>query len=175
MKPDSFRTAYAERADAFQKGFGHKAESRSDALFTKYCDEITERLSVEQACLDQMFAHFDEVGFGAIFSSERNKQWALILPDASQPGKFRYQLFGIHGWISHYTCNTIDEVIFEACEAGCCIPAPASTLDDLATTKDWLWGTERLDVITRLNRGFITSKEAHECFIALEEKYSAAA
>ncbi|WGK63423.1 hypothetical protein QAO71_17935 (plasmid) [Halopseudomonas sp. SMJS2] len=177
MKPTAFRTAYAERADAFQEGFASKAAAKADVDFVEYCDEIITRLREKQACLDQMFKHFEEVGFGAIFGNESNthKQWVLILPDASHPGKFRYQMFGIHGWNSHFTCNTPEEVIFEACEAGCCIPAETSILDTLATTKDWQWGMERLDVITRMNNGQLSHEAAHERFMSLEAKYRAAA
>lgn len=165
MKPTNFRTAYAERADAFQEGFASK---KLDVDFTKYCDEILTGLRNEQTSLDQMFSHFDEVGLGAVYAHKMNKQWALILPDASHPGKYRYQLFGIHGWISHFTCETIEEVIYEACEVGCFIPTDASILDSLAATKDWQWGMERLDVITRQ----LSHEAAHACFMSLEAKYS---
>ncbi|MAG68530.1 MAG: hypothetical protein CMK74_22065 [Pseudomonadales bacterium] len=172
MKPTSFRSAYAERADAFEKGFARKAAEKANVDFVRYCDEIIADLRNEQRCLDLMFRHFDKVGLGAVFGHKSSKQWALILQDASHPGQFRYQLFGIHGWITHFTCTTPEEVIYEACEAGCCFPVDAAILDALATTRDWRWGMERLDVITRMNNGQLSHEAAHECFMSLEAKYS---
>jgi hypothetical protein len=55
------------------------------------------------------------------------------------------------------------------------MPADTSTLDDLASTNTWHWGMERLDVITRMNRGEINHQTAHELFMSLEAKYSLAA
>lgn len=172
MADKNFRTAFKDQATRFMEGFATK---RDDPEFEAYCIGIRDETLARQAKLDIMFKHFDETGLGCTFSSAKGDRFAVILPDASVPGKFRYQQFAMFGWINHHTCSTLDEVVFEAYEAGMHLPAPQDTLDKMASTLEWAKGTERLELITKVNRGQLTWEASLVLSDELDKKYAAKA
>ncbi len=171
-KTNNFRTRFKDQAEHFMANFATLARHEGDGEFAQYCLDTRDEILERQKKLDLMFAHFDQFGIGCIFASAQNDRWSLILPDASVPGKFRYQQFASYGWVSHYTCETLDEVIFESYEAGMYVPAPADTLNRLSATREWAEGIERLDIITRHNRREIDWKSACELMDQVREKYA---
>lgn len=173
MTAKNFRTTFKDQAARFMEGFATRREG--DDAFDAYCIGIRDEQLARQANLDAMFQHLDKTGLGCLFTSEKGDRFALVLPDASVPGKFRYQQFASFGWINHHTCETLDEVIFESYEAGMRMPAPQDTLDKMASTLEWAKGTERLDLITQVNQGKLDWKTANELCDKLDEKYAAMA
>lgn len=171
-KTKNFRKIFAEQAIHFAECFGKSSKHADEPDFKNYVQETVDEINENQKKLDVMFAHFDEHGFGCIFGSAKADRWALILPDASEPGKFRYQQFATFGWVSHYTCDTVDEVLYESFTSGMYVPAPADTLDRLSATREWAQGIEQLDIITRHNRREIDWKTACELMDKLKEKYA---
>lgn len=173
MTAKNFRTTFKDQAGRFMEGFATKR--KNDPEFDAYCIGIRDEQLARQAKLDIMYEHFDKTGLGCTFASEKGDRFALILPDASVPGKFRYQQFASFGWINHYTCDTLDEVVFEAYEAGMRVPAPQETLDKMASTLEWAKGTERLELITKVNRGQLTWEASLVLSDELDAKYAAMA
>ena len=173
MTSKNFRTRFLDHANNFMTGFATRR--KGDPEFDAYCAEIRDEQLARQARLDAKFLHFDETGLGTVFGNEKGDRFALIVPDASVPGKFRYQQFATFGWINHHTCDTLDEVVFECYEAGMRLPAPQDTLDTMAKTLEWAKGTEKLFLITQVNQGKLDWKTANELSDKLDEKYAAMA
>ena len=67
---------------------------------------------------------------------------ALILPDASNPGKYRYSAYDEHGFYTHATHDTADKALDEAIKEGFTEHAPGS-LDRLSQTDTWAQGMQR--------------------------------
>jgi hypothetical protein len=154
---------------------GFATKRKGDDHFDAYCIEIRDEQLARQGNLDIMYQHFDKTGLGCTFANEKGDRFALILPDASVPGKFRYQQFASFGWINHWTCDTLDEVVFETYEAGMRLPAPQDTLDKMASTLQWAKGIEQLELITKVNRGELTWEASLALSEKLDEKYAAMA
>lgn len=69
---------------------------------------------------------------------------ALILPDATQPGKYRYSAYDEGGFYTHSTHDTADKALDEAIKEGFTEHAPGS-LDRLSQTEAWAQGMARAD------------------------------
>lgn len=67
---------------------------------------------------------------------------ALILPDATQPGKYRYSAYDEGGFYTHSTHDTADKALDEAIKEGFTEHAPGS-LDRLSQTEAWSQGMAR--------------------------------
>lgn len=173
MSAKDFRNTFKLQAESFMENFGKNQDHKDDEHFIKYCLDMKAEILGRQSQLDLMFAHFDDVGMGVTFANDKNDRFAFILPDASCPGKFRYQDFAAFGWLSHFTCETLDEVIYEAFNAGYRTPAAADTLDRLSATLVWARGQERCAIIQLLNTGKLSSAEAYRLSDELDAKYVA--
>lgn len=55
---------------------------------------------------------------GMTLSNEDRSQWALLIRDASHPGKYRYQLFDASGFCSHFTSDTLEDALKDAFKSG---------------------------------------------------------
>ncbi|WP_409286946.1 hypothetical protein [Pseudomonas guariconensis] len=122
--------------------------------------------------LQALYAELDTLGPGMIVQNGSGDSWALILPDASEPGRFRYSVFRNIGWMSHYTTDTLDEAVLEAYRAGFTRLAPRDTLDKLSTTSEWKKGCERLVYIDAHNRGALSYSEMIAEFEKIEAKFN---
>ena len=81
----------------------------------------------------------------------RNKgDHAVVIPDASHPGKFRYSEYDAHGFRGHKTFDTEAEAHEAAADAGYRSPAPGS-LGELASTQKWAEGTRHAKVMQLVN------------------------
>src|SRR5690606_25265134 len=117
------------------------------------------------------YAELDEIGVGMIVATESGDSWALVLPDASHPGSYRYSAFRSIGWICHQTYPTLDEVVYRAFEAGYRVVAPRDTLEKLSRTAEWLKGCARLEFIEKMNAGEISFTQMLAEFEKIEASY----
>lgn len=76
-------------------------------------------------------AKFKEFGDGFELRHENGRQWAVLMPDATNEGKYRYQVFGESGLKAHYTYNNREEALRGAVQAGFVEP-DAGAMDRLA-------------------------------------------
>ena len=83
-------------------------------------------------------------------NAERD-QWAFILPDASEPGKFRSQRFDARGFFSHSTQDTEQQVLDELVADGFTEHAPGA-LDRLSSTPQWTAGMEATAAVQKFNQ-----------------------
>lgn len=79
------------------------------------------------------------VGIEAREAREGSHRHALLLPDASHPGKFRYQSYDRRGFYSHSTHDTPEEALEEMVKNGVTIPAHGA-IDEMAQTRTWQRG-----------------------------------
>jgi hypothetical protein len=71
--------------------------------------------------------------------SKTGWHWAVILRDASEPGRWRAQYFDDAGFSGHVTKDTPDAVLEDLVRYGYHTPAPG-VLDRLSVTPKWAQG-----------------------------------
>ncbi|ELK3536500.1 hypothetical protein ACQ1XD_005900 [Pseudomonas aeruginosa] len=100
------RNRFIEQARAVRQTFGDGEDLHADqaGLSPSVRQMLRESMERHEA-LTALYNELDRVGVGLILKHWSGNQWALVLPDASEPGKFRYQAFSLHGWITHHTCT----------------------------------------------------------------------
>ena len=86
--------------------------------------------------LESAFAHFDKHGDGLELSHKDGRRHVIFLPDASNPGKYRYQMFDERGMMSHSTHDSPEEAVADAASSGYTEHNPG-VLDRLASTETW--------------------------------------
>lgn len=86
--------------------------------------------------LETAFAHFDKHGDGLELSHKDGRRHVIFLPDASNPGKYRYQMFDARGMMSHSTHDSPEEAVADAASSGYTVHNPG-VLDKLASTEEW--------------------------------------
>lgn len=89
---------------------------------------------------------------GVQMSNKQKTQFIVFLPDDSEPGRFRYSCFDIHGFYSHLTFDTYEDALKGAFIAGFTEPA-TNVLEDFSTTELWQAGSKRTALIMALNLG----------------------
>lgn len=133
---------------------------------------LIREIEARHEALQVVYAELDEFGPGMIVQNGSGDSWALILPDASEPGRFRYSSFRNIGWTSHYTTDTIDLAVLEAFKSGFTQVAPRDTLEKISGTLEWKKGSERLVHIEAHQRGSLKWSEMIEKFEQIEAKYA---
>lgn len=169
---DNPRHHFLEQAELMKGFFGG---SPKDADQDAYVHETVQEAMGRHEAITAIYEEFDKTGFGLTLTNSHGDSWAVLFPDASEPGRFRYQTFRACGWTSHYTMDTADECILDAFDCGFRVLADNQTLDRLASTPEWAKGIEQLNVITLQNTGRITPLEAHKQLTEIAERYSHAA
>lgn len=86
--------------------------------------------------LEAAFGHFDKHGDGLELSHKDGRRHVIFLPDASNPGKYRYQMFDARGMMSHSTHDSPEEAVADAASSGYTVHNPG-VLDKLASTEEW--------------------------------------
>jgi len=159
---ENYRNAIIDRLDAVSELMGPD-------------HSLIREIQARHGQLQKLYAELDEFGPGMIVATESGDSWALVLPDASHPGYYRFSTFRAIGWIGHQTYQSLDEVIYRAFEAGYRVVAPRDTLDRLSTTIEWLKGCARLEFIEKMNAGDISYTQMLAEFKRIEASYVASA
>ncbi|MFJ3110097.1 hypothetical protein [Pseudomonas putida] len=169
MDVSAFRNFFSDQIESTRElfHFGQLNKGTPCPLEKTLIREIEARHERLQA----VYAELDEFGPGMIMQNGSGDSWALILPDASEPGRFRYSAFRNIGWMSHFTTDTIDEAVLEAFKSGFTQVAPRDTLDKLSVTLEWKKGCERLVHIEAHQRGTLSYAEMLAKFEEIEAKY----
>ena len=100
-----------------------------------------------------------QAGYGATLRSKDGRRWATIFPDASHPGKSRYQAFDVNGWICHHTSASIEDAIYEAADDGFVIPDPDAP-SRIFSLESFTTGNQVASVLAQLNAGQIDHEQA---------------
>ena len=120
---------------------------------------ILEQTSERSKKLGDAFRAFHETGDGTELSDKDGKRHAVLLPDASNPGKYRYQMFDDRGFSAHSTHDTPEDAVADAVSAGYHVPNPG-VLDRLAGTDEWAHGMAVNAVMQAHNSGQIDWRTA---------------
>jgi hypothetical protein len=169
-KRENFRDYFADQIVTLREFLGEKTNETGDVNASSH--SLIRESQARHDKLQVLYAELDKVGAGMIVVNESGDSWALILPDASEPGRFRYSGFRAIGWTTHYTCDTFDEVILEAFQAGYTRVAASDTLDKLSVTTEWIKGCERLAAIQAHQGGELSWIEMLAKFNEIEAKYA---
>lgn len=168
MDIQKMRKEFANRAANLREFFADTTPSK--VSLDAFAEGAAKEMDEKQIVLDAMFALFDEQGIGAIYKNS-HKQYGFVLPDASEEGAFRYQLFDAKGFFSHSTCSTAEEALVDLCCQGYTELVPADTLDKLSATREWKFSMEKLALRTAVQDGKYTWQEAERRYALLESKY----
>ena len=127
-----------------------------NAVDDPYFAELVAEYKAQDAALTRMHKRLSEEGFGMTLKHTSREWWAFILPDASCPGHYRYQVFGRDGFVGHFTYSTVMETLIEMVRAGFTQDACRNTLESVSSTKLWEIGSAKVELMTQLNSGAIS-------------------
>ncbi|MBM5458877.1 hypothetical protein H8F21_15025 [Pseudomonas sp. P66] len=169
MNVNGFRNYFSDQIESTRELF-HPGQlnKRTPCKLEK---TLVREIEVRHEKLQAVYAELDELGPGMIMQNGSGDSWALILPDASEPGRFRYSVFRNIGWMSHFTTDTIDEAVLEAFKSGFTQVAPRDTLDKLSATLEWKKGCERLVHHEAHQRGAMSFDDMLAKFEEIEAKH----
>jgi len=146
----------AQSADRIDRMRARAADRPDLAGFFAHCIGLHE---ASHARLAAAFAAFDAVGDGTELGTVDGARFCVLLPDASQPGRYRWQGFDARGFFTHSTHATPADAVADAARAGFVVPAPG-ILDRLAAAPEWARGMAAADVMQRHNAGRISWPDA---------------
>ena len=87
--------------------------------------------SAGAALFADLAAKFKQFGDGFELRNKDGKRWAVLMPDATNEGKYRYQVFGDSGLKEHYSFDGAEAALRGAVDAGFVEP-DAGAMDRLA-------------------------------------------
>src|SRR5690606_19766093 len=90
--------------------------AETDPGMIKMADELIRELQILNAEFQKVMFAYLVRGVGLTLKAKF--AWAVLLPDATHPGKFRYQSFNETGFTGHSTADTAEEVVLEMFKDG---------------------------------------------------------
>lgn len=108
--------------------FGYIAPFYEDSEHQKLAKlaRRTLRITSGKALIEKLLAEHDGKPEGVELRNRTGSLFAVLLPDASSPGKVRASLFDENGFFSHITRADYREVLKEIVEDGYRYPAPGA-------------------------------------------------
>lgn len=119
---------------------------------------LRRRLIESRLEIRRVLRQIGTVGDGMVLKQKSAARWGMILPDASEPGKWRIQTFDERGFSGHSTYNTTSEALRAAVQSGF-VERDDGALDKLQATPAFQRGNHYLAVISRVNAREITFAE----------------
>lgn len=104
-------------------------------------------------------AAIGDVSSGACLMCESGSRWVFLLPDMTEPGKWRMQRFDERGFSGHSIFNTQEELVSAAAAEGFFRHDPGA-LDRLQGTALFQRGNFLTDLVQRVNAREISHAEA---------------
>ena len=109
---------------------------------------------------------------GLELSDMHGERFAVLLEDASEPGRYRAQYYDARGFSGHATRDTLQAVLEEIVLDGYRVPAPGA-MQRLCQTHEWAMGTFVTHLIDKVNAGQLTYQAMHEELAKEEARLSA--
>lgn len=100
-------------------------------------------------------AALGDMSQGGILKQATSERWAFVLPDVSEPGKWRIQYFDTRGFSGHSVYNTADECVDSALASGFAL-RDDQALDRAQQLASFWRGNYAADLIQRINSGAMT-------------------
>lgn len=145
---------FQDQVDQWQE----QLEQESDADNRATCAELRDQAATLNAQFQRILYAYLDQGFGLTLKSEYN--YCVVLADASEPGRFRYQTFDKTGFIGHVTRNTAEEVLLDAFRVGFQDIDTSDVLERFSKTREWAKGSAVNDLVRKVNCGDLTHSEA---------------
>lgn len=173
MSPDHpLAKSRANMARIHQKAAAHEGEGGDPKMAGFYRDSVIPSNQRQHDKLESAFAAFAKTGHGTELSHPDGKRHAMLLPDASEQGKYRYQRFDKDGFSGHVTRDTAEEAIADAASQGYAVHN-TGILDKLAATPDWDHGMAINSLMQAHNSGQSSWEETMAGINSLVEKRKA--
>lgn len=129
------------------------ADKRMAALAKRHIRKI-EGISFKADLLKR----YSENLTGVELANASGTQFAIFLPDASEPGRFRYSCFDARGFYCHATFDTYAQALDSAWSAGFRTQVD-NRLQSLCVTSDWAVGSRKTAAIQAVNIGKLTYEQ----------------
>jgi hypothetical protein len=113
----------------------------------------------EHARLAAGFAAFAAAGDGTELAHTDGRRFCVLLPDASEPGRYRYSSFDARGFYTHAVFDSAHQAVADAASSGFTVPAPG-VMDRLASEPEWAHGMAVADIMQRHARGLLTWEQS---------------
>lgn len=136
------------------------------ALAQEVIDGLERKISTLISLLDAAQGNL----VGLTLKHPTDDRWGMILPDASSPGRFRWQGFRADGFTGHCTFDSPELCLGDMLDSNLEVPDPGA-LDRLADTSTWKIGSEILGLVQACNAGQISWDEANAQAEAIKRKY----
>lgn len=149
-----------------------EAQASGDKSGAHFYTLVLEGVEREHRQLASAFEAFNKHGDGTELSDKDGKRHAILLPDASSPGKYRYQMFDDRGFSAHSTHESPEAAVADAASSGFHVHNPG-VLDKLAGTDEWGHGMAMSAIMQAHNGGQIDWKTATDRMAALHEEREA--
>lgn len=149
-----------------------EAQASGDKSGAHFYTLVLEGVEREHRQLASAFEAFNKHGDGTELSDKDGKRHAILLPDASSPGKYRYQMFDDRGFSAHSTHDSPEAAVADAASSGFHVHNPG-VLDKLAGTDEWAHGMAMSAIMQAHNGGQIDWKTATDRMAALHEEREA--
>lgn len=106
---------------------------------------------------------------GLQLKTERMDQWAAILADPTEPGRFRAQYFTRSGFVGHSTYDSLEKVLFELMNENFTQLADGA-METLSTTQEWADGMFYTDLVRQIGCGMLSHAEADRQYEAYRRR-----
>ncbi|MBB4868161.1 hypothetical protein HNP46_007081 [Pseudomonas nitritireducens] len=139
-----------------------------------FADRAEEAIDRTQAKLFLLEFLVGQLEVGLTLKHCMRDAWGIILPDASQPGRFRWQAFQRDGFTGRNTFDSMEECLGDLVDDGYGAPDPGA-LDRVADTVEWRRGMEIVGLIQSCNAGLLSFENAMQQREEIYARYQAAA
>lgn len=105
-------------------------------------------------------AAIGDITDGAIVRQDSGERWDFLLPDMTEPGKWRMQYFDVRGFSGHGIYNTIEQLAIAAV-AGGFLTRDDDALDRVQELASFQRGNYAADLIRQVNAGELQYADAN--------------
>lgn len=151
---------FQDQVDQWQAQIGQESDAENKAV----CATLRDEAATINAQFQRILRAYQEQGAGLTLASGHN--YCVVLEDATEPGRFRYQIFDHTGFTGHITRDTAEEVLLDAFRVGFREIDTSDVLDQFSKTREWAKGSAVNDLVRKVNCGDLTLDEANRQYEA---------
>ena len=133
-------------------------QSRQGDMDDDFYEHLLESEQPTQDAYAAIMAAHNGLPLGVEHKHKDREAWAFVLPDASQPGAYRVQYFDEHGFTSHQSEQSLEEVVEEMARGGYTVE-DRDALPRVSATETWSKGMAQLEWLQKLNNSEISYSE----------------
>jgi len=111
-----------------------------------------------------------DISDGVILRHKSSARWAFMLPDMTEPGRWRVQYFDESGFTGHRVRDTKQDIVEDTVREGFTVP-DHEALDRLQSTQRFQRGNFIAGLIFQVNLGGISKTEGDRLLCEYDSKY----